>query len=61
LESNDNSDFPTRAVVGAEYKATKTLTLLAAQEFTWGSGATTQDTVWACVRPLDGAFSDQHR
>ena len=44
IGSNDNSDFPTRAVVGAEYKATKNLTLLAAQEFTWGSGATTQDT-----------------
>jgi hypothetical protein len=42
--SNDNSDFPTRAALGAEYKATKNLTLLAAQEFTWGSGATTQDT-----------------
>jgi hypothetical protein len=42
--SNDNSDFPTRVALGAEYKATKNLTLLAAQEFTWGSGATTQDT-----------------
>jgi outer membrane protein OmpA-like peptidoglycan-associated protein len=42
--SNDNSDFPTRAALGAEYKATKNLTLLAAQEFTWGTGATTQDT-----------------
>jgi len=42
--SNDNSDFPTRAALGAEYKATKNLTLLAAQEFTWGTGANTQDT-----------------
>jgi uncharacterized repeat protein (TIGR01451 family) len=44
IGSNNNSDFPTRTVLGAEYKATKNLTLLAAQEFTWGSGATTQDT-----------------
>jgi uncharacterized repeat protein (TIGR01451 family) len=44
IGSNDNSDFPTRVALGAEYKATKNLTLLAAQEFTWGSGATTQDT-----------------
>ena len=42
--SNDNSDFPTSVALGAEYKATKNLTLLAAHEFTWGSGATTQDT-----------------
>ena len=44
IGNNDNTDFPTRAVMGAEYKATKNVTLLAAQEFTWGTGATTQDT-----------------
>ena len=44
IGNNDNSDFPTRAVLGAEYKATKNMTLLAAQEFTWGTGAVTQDT-----------------
>jgi len=44
IGSNDNSDFPTRTVLGAEFAATKKLTLLAAQEFTWGSGADTQNT-----------------
>jgi hypothetical protein len=44
VANNDNSDFPTRVVLGAEYKATKKVTLLAAQEFTWGTGAITQDT-----------------
>jgi outer membrane protein OmpA-like peptidoglycan-associated protein len=44
IVNNDNSDFPTRAILGAEYKATKNMTLLAAQEFTWGTGAVTQDT-----------------
>jgi len=36
--------LPTRVILGAEYKATEKVTLLAAQEFTWGSGASTQDT-----------------
>ena len=44
IGNNDNSDFPTRVALGAEYKATKNVTLLAAQEFTWGSSAITQDT-----------------
>jgi uncharacterized repeat protein (TIGR01451 family) len=44
IGSNDNSDFPTRTTLSAEYAATKNLTLLAAQEFTWGSGANTQNT-----------------
>ena len=42
--NNSNSDFPTRTALGAEYAATKTLTLLAAQEFTWGNGTNTQNT-----------------
>ena len=44
IGNNDNTDFPTRVILGAEYKATKKVTLLAAQEFTWGSGANTQNT-----------------
>jgi uncharacterized repeat protein (TIGR01451 family) len=44
IGNNDNSDFPTRVALGAEYKATKNITLLAAQEFTWGNSAVTQDT-----------------
>jgi len=44
IGSNGNSDFPTRTTLGAEFAVTKSLTLLAAQEFTWGTGATTQNT-----------------
>jgi hypothetical protein len=44
IGSNSNSDFPTRTAVGAEFIVTKNLTLLAAQELTWGTGATTQNT-----------------
>ncbi len=44
IMNNSNSDFPTRTVLGAEFMATKTITLLAAQEFTWGAGAMTQNT-----------------
>ena len=44
IMSNSNSDFPTRTVLGAEFMATRNLTLLAAQEFTWGAGAMTQNT-----------------
>jgi uncharacterized repeat protein (TIGR01451 family) len=42
--NNNNSDFPTRTALGAEYAVSKTLTLLAAQEFTWGNGTNTQNT-----------------
>lgn len=42
--SNSNSDFPTRTSLGAEFRVHKNLLLLAAQEFTWGKGATTQNT-----------------
>lgn len=44
IGSNGNSDFPTRTTLSAEYAATRNLTLIAAQEFTWGSGANTQNT-----------------
>jgi len=44
LGNNDNVDFPTRTALGAEWAVTKNLTLLAAQEFTWGATANTQNT-----------------
>ncbi|MCX5848918.1 MAG: hypothetical protein NTW65_05670, partial [Deltaproteobacteria bacterium] len=44
IGNNDNSDFPTRTTLGAEFKATNNLSLLAAQEFTWGTSADTQNT-----------------
>jgi hypothetical protein len=42
--SNSNQDFPTRTVLGAEFMVTRNLTLLAAQELTWGKGTITQNT-----------------
>jgi hypothetical protein len=42
--SNGNVDFPTRTTLGAELAVVKSLTLLAAQEFTWGDAANTQNT-----------------
>jgi hypothetical protein len=44
IMNNSNSDFPTRTILGAEFMATRAVTLLAAQEFTWGSSAMTQNT-----------------
>ncbi len=41
---NDNSDFPTRTTIGAEFKAHRNLTLLGAQEFTWGKSGDTMMT-----------------
>ncbi len=40
----NNKDFPTRTTLGAELKVLRNLTLLGAQEFTWGKTATTQTT-----------------
>lgn len=42
--NNGNSDYPTRTSLGAEFAVSRNLTLLAAQEFTWGDGANTQNT-----------------
>lgn len=44
IGGNSNIDFPTRTTLGAELKVNRNLTLLAAQEFTWGSTSTTQNT-----------------
>lgn len=44
IGSNGNSDFPTRTALNAEFLATRSLTLLAAQELTWGTGAITQNS-----------------
>ena len=56
IGQNGNTDFPTRTTLGAEYAVTKTLTLLAAQEFTWGEGAKTQNTrIGMRSSPWEGA------
>ncbi len=44
VAGNSNSDFPTRTTLGAELKATRNLTILAAQEFIWGKTASTQNS-----------------
>lgn len=41
---NSNVDFPTRTMFGAEYKINAKVTLLGAQEFTWGKTARTNAT-----------------
>jgi hypothetical protein len=41
---NDNSDFPTRTVIGADYKLTDTIMLFGEQEFTEGNDEDTQGT-----------------
>lgn len=41
---NSNVDFPTRTMFGAEYKVNAKVTLLGAQEFTWGETADTSAT-----------------
>lgn len=41
---NGNTDFPTRTTLGVEYKILPTLSLLGAQEFTWGKTAITTNT-----------------
>jgi hypothetical protein len=56
VDKNDNSDFPTRTILGAEFAVTKKFTLLAAQEFTWGKGAETQNTrIGMRASPWSGA------
>lgn len=41
---NSNIDFPTRTMLGAEYKINEMVTLLGAQEFTWGKATQTNAT-----------------
>jgi len=42
--SNENADYPTRTIIGADYNLNKTATLFAAQEFTQGENADTETT-----------------
>ncbi len=45
VANNKNADFPTRTILGADYKLTTAVTLFAAQEFTFGAQENTQSTV----------------
>ncbi|NJC87962.1 MAG: DUF11 domain-containing protein [Desulfuromonas sp.] len=42
--NNDNSDFPTRTMIGADYQVTRNVSLFAEQEFTWGEQEDTEGT-----------------
>lgn len=42
--SNENSDYPTRTILGADYKLSETATLFVAQEFTFGEAEDSQTT-----------------
>jgi uncharacterized repeat protein (TIGR01451 family) len=56
LFRNENADFPTRSLLGAELKVTDAVALLAAQEFTWGAGASTSGTrLGLRSQPWEGA------
>lgn len=43
-DQDENSDFPTRTVFGADYKISERLTLFAEQEYTWGEKRRTEGT-----------------
>jgi len=43
-DSNDNSDYPTRTLVGADYLLSERVTIFAEQELTWGDREDTQGT-----------------
>jgi len=44
FSNNKNTDFPTRTVLGADFQATKSVTLFAQEELTFGSAARTDTT-----------------
>ncbi|NVN99363.1 MAG: OmpA family protein, partial [Geobacteraceae bacterium] len=53
---NENADFPTRTVIGADYQATKAVMIFAQEELTYGSMANTNTTrVGVKSTPWSGA------
>ncbi|MSN24897.1 MAG: OmpA family protein [Geobacter sp.] len=56
LWGDANVDFPTRTMLGGEYKVSNSLSLIAGQEFTWGKTAETSSTrVGIKAAPWKGA------
>jgi hypothetical protein len=55
LIHNDNAAFPTRSMVSAEYQLTEKLTLVAAQELTWGAVDTAHTRLGVRSTPWKGA------
>ena len=59
LSSSDSTDYPSRAIGGAEYELWNDLKILLEQELTWGGQRDTQDTrIGFKARPWTGA--DMH-
>ena len=53
--SNDNSDYPTRTMIGADYQLSRNVKLFTEQEFTWGEQADTEGTrVGLTATPWEG-------
>lgn len=56
LGDSSNTDYPSRAIVGAEYRLTDRVSLLAEQELSWGDSRDTSDTrIGLSARPWTGA------
>ena len=54
--SNATTDYPSRGIIGAEYRLLHDVTLIAEQELTWGSERDTQDTrLGVRARPWQGS------
>ncbi len=55
LGEDENTDFPNRSILGAEYVVSEDVSLIAEQEFTWGDTRNTQDSrVGVRARPWSG-------
>ena len=53
---SDSADYPSRAIVGAEYELFNGVAFIAEQELTWGDARDTQDTRFGVkARPWNGA------
>ncbi len=53
--SSDNTDYPSRGILGAEYEVWSDVALIAEQELTWGAERDTQDTRFGVrARPWTG-------
>ncbi|MCZ6712206.1 MAG: hypothetical protein O7B25_17725 [Gammaproteobacteria bacterium] len=56
LSGGENTDYPSRAILGAEYKLTPAVSLIGAQEFSFADARDTQDTrLGVKARPWSGA------
>ncbi|ALC17116.1 hypothetical protein DSOUD_2355 [Desulfuromonas soudanensis] len=55
IGKNDNTDYPTRTLIGADYALTRSVTLFGAQEYTSGSDGSSEGTrLGLLATPWDG-------